>query len=99
MHRRAALLLAMALLAACAPAHDEDRAATPRDPVACTPPQVAPDAPRTQRSDGEERRYLLSVPDGDPPASGFPLVVSLHGHASSGADHEANTSLAAAARV
>jgi len=99
MHRRAALLLATALLAACAPAHDEDGATTSRDPVACTPPRVAPDAPRTRRSDGEERRYLLSVPKDEPPASGFPLVVSLHGHGSSAADHEANTSLAAAARV
>jgi polyhydroxybutyrate depolymerase len=99
MHRRLAPLLVVTLLAACAPAHDEGRPTNAPDQVACTPPRIAPDAPRTRRSGGEERRYLLSVPDGETPAGGFPLVISLHGHGSTATDHEANTSLAAQARA
>src|SRR5919109_1207945 len=98
MHRRLAPLLAIALLAACAPERDAGRA-TSRDRAMCTPPRGAPDVPRALRSGGDERRYLLSVPEGDPPAGGFPLVVSLHGHGSSAGEHEANTSLAAEARA
>lgn len=99
MHRCLAPLVALTLLAACAPARDEGRTTTSQDQVTCTPPPIAPDAPQTLRSGGEERRYLLSVPEGDPPASGFPLVISLHGHGSSAAEHEANTSLAVEARA
>jgi polyhydroxybutyrate depolymerase len=64
----------------------------------CVPPPVDPAEPQVLRSGGQERRYLLSVPDTAPGDEGFPLVVSLHGHGSSAPEHEANTSLAARGR-
>lgn len=83
----AALLLAVAL-----PSCHEERG--DRGDRGCTAPAVDPAAPRTLRSGGHERRYLLAVPDTAPGVDGLPLVVSLHGHGSSAADHETGTSLA-----
>lgn len=60
----------------------------------CTAAPVDPATTQTLRSGGHERRYLLAVPDMPPGAEGLPLVVSLHGHGSSAADHETSTSLA-----
>jgi polyhydroxybutyrate depolymerase len=62
--------------------------------AACSPRAVDPSEPHVFRSGGEERRYQLAIPDADPGPEGLPLVVSLHGHGSSAAEHEANTSLA-----
>jgi poly(3-hydroxybutyrate) depolymerase len=61
MHRRLAALLAMALLAACAPVHDDGRAASARDEVMCTPPRVAPDAPRTTYDSCTDDRQVALV--------------------------------------
>lgn len=100
MHRWPVTLLALplTLVATCAACSSGSRSGTaPSEPV-CTPPPVEPDVPRTLRSGGEDRRYLLAVPDEAPPDSGFPLLVSFHGHGGSAAEHEADTSLAAEAR-
>jgi polyhydroxybutyrate depolymerase len=95
------LLVPLVVLAtgSCSSGHEGGPGAAAADEAACTPPQVAPDGPPTRRAGDADRSYLLAVPDDAPPAGGFPLVVSLHGHGSSGVEHEANTGLAAAGRA
>lgn len=94
-------LLATWLVPSCSTPADEQAGSTPdagQPPEGCAVPAVDPAEPQLLRSGGQERRYLLSVPGTPPEPEGFPLVVSLHGHGSSAADHEANTSLAARGR-
>lgn len=93
-------VVAASFLASCTgPSDDAGVATTGEEPAAaCPPPPVDPDEPRAFQSGGQERAYLLSLPEREPAAEGFPLVVNLHGHGGSAAEHEANTSLAAVGR-
>ena len=93
------LLVPLVVQAAISCSSGRDGGPTASEEDACTPPQVAPDVPLTQRTGEEDRSYLLAVPEGAAPGDGFALVVSLHGHSSSGVEHEANTALAAEGRA
>ena len=86
-----AVVIVAALASSCGSPAEEPAAA-------CAPRAVDPADAQILRSGGQERRYLLAVPDAAPEPAGLPLVVSLHGHGSSAAEHEANTSLAARGR-
>lgn len=98
---RRLLLVPLVVLAtgSCSSGRDGGPSGSASDEAACTPPQVAPDIPQTRRTGDGDRSYLLAVPDDAPPAGGFPLVVSLHGHGNSAVEHEANTGLAAAGQT
>lgn len=96
---RRLLLVPLVVLAATSCSSGSNGGPAASEEAACTPPQIVPDVPQTRRVDGEDRSYLLAVPGGAPPVGGFALVVSLHGHGSSGVEHEANTGLAAEGRA
>ena len=95
------LLLAAAVLPACAPAARP----LPARPVAGATAPPAPAAPRpaagtspgTLTSGGEPRRYRLHVPPGAAAGAPLPLVVNLHGYNSDAAQQEALSRMSAQA--
>lgn len=101
----AIVLVAAVGLMACRPGGDgggdaggsaDTGAAARQAPADCDParPAAATDDPQTFRFDGEQRAYLLALPDDYDGATAHPLVFSFHGFASNKEGQEAYTAMA-----
>lgn len=79
-----ALACGLLAVAGCGGADDEATSPPPTKPADCSParPMPAPpaDEPQTFAFDGQDRTYLISLPDDYDGTAEHPLVLGFHGH-------------------